>query len=340
VRFAPSAAQEALLSLYVLYLPKRFPLHTQWVLSTRRRLSHALKAEFDFFEPMWGNSAVPLIWDPRFFAKEETFEEQLQGYRTRPLETYINDMMVGFELEAADLQRQPQLLERPYFRLLHDDPAAHRERFLAMFQRYWQEAFAAEWLEIETLIAQDIERRSRVMFQKSVLHGLVNLSRYLLANFETHTATVTYNTLNEDVLFPPERHLYLMPSYFTWPFLFLSVTSGDPLITYPLMHQQAEGDTPVPPERLLQLLKAAGDATRLQILQLLAVEPRSTRQLAGLIRISEATVSKHLKQLQEANLITPQRDSHYVFYHLVKNGLRELTHGIAQTFELDSLMSE
>jgi DNA-binding transcriptional ArsR family regulator len=131
-----------------------------------------------------------------------------------------------------------------------------------------------------------------------------------------------------------------MPSYFTWPFLFLSVDGDHPLITYPLMQQQEEGDTPIPPERLLQLLKATGDATRMQILQLLATEPRSTRQLAGLIRISEATVSKHLKQLQEANLITSKRDSHYVFYQLEKSALAELTDGLSRMFQLDLPMSE
>lgn len=103
----------------------------------------------------------------------------------------------------------------------------------------------------------------------------------------------------------------------------------NPLITYPLMQQQQEAHTPVPPERLLQLLKATGDMTRLQILQLIAKKPRSTRELAGMIGIAEATVSKHLKQLHEAQLVTTRRESHYVFYELLPGGLEELSQGVA-----------
>lgn len=335
VRFAISPAQEALHSLYVLYRPKRYPLHTQWVLRTRRQLSPTLKEELDFFTPMWGKGSIPLIWNTLTTTKQETFEEQLQGLEQVSLEQYARYMLVSVEHVDLESLSDPELLQQPYFHLLKETPALHRERFLAMLRLYWVEAFGTEWPQIEQLIAQDQARRSHTMSRKSVLHGLDNLSRYLLVNYQTKTATVTYNTLDTEVFFPPEKKLYLMPSYFTWPFLLLSVDKEHPLICYPLMHQQEEGNTPIPSERLLQLLKATGDATRLQILQLLAQEPRSTRQLAGLIRISEATVSKHLKQLQEAQLITPTRESHYVFYHLQKSGLVELTDGLTQTFQLD-----
>ncbi|KEO82314.1 ArsR/SmtB family transcription factor [Tumebacillus flagellatus] len=332
VVFTPSPAQEALQSLHILHLPKRFPLHTSWVLRTRKQLSAELKAELHYFEPMWGDNAIPLIWDMRVADMPADFAGQLNWLREQPLPWYADEMLGGYSLKSTDLVERPELLQQAFFSDLKNDPVRHRERFLAMFARYWQEAFADTWQDMQTLIRQDIERRLRVMTRKSVLHGLVNLSRYLLVNFKTRTATVTYNTLDTEVQFPPEKRLYLMPSYFTWPFLLLGVSGEHPLIAYPLMQQQEEGSAPVPPDRLLELLKAAGDATRLQILQLAAQEPRSTRQLAGLLSISEATASKHLKQLQEAGLVTPKRQSHYVFYHFDRNGLSDLLLGLTEIF--------
>ena len=55
---------------------------------------------------------------------------------------------------------------------------------------------------------------------------------------------------------------------------------------------------------------------------------RSTRELAGLIGVSEAAISKHLKQLQEAGWIAPVRESYYVLYHLDRTPVADLTHGL------------
>ncbi|MFF5212187.1 ArsR/SmtB family transcription factor [Streptosporangium sp. NPDC000396] len=75
-------------------------------------------------------------------------------------------------------------------------------------------------------------------------------------------------------------------------------------------------------EGLAPRLRAAAHPTRLQILQLLAGHPRSTRELAGLIGLTEAAISKHLKPLAEAGWVEPERHSYYVYYRLVRG-----THG-------------
>ena len=54
------------------------------------------------------------------------------------------------------------------------------------------------------------------------------------------------------------------------------------LIVYALAEMQREG-RPRCPQGLLKLLRSTGDPTRLQVLQLLVQQPRSTGQIAGLI---------------------------------------------------------
>ena len=103
------------------------------------------------------------------------------------------------------------------------------------------------------------------------------------------------------------------------------------LIVYSLAEMQEEGQAPLPPEQLLKLLRSAGDPTRLQVLQLLAQRPRSTRELAGLIGLSEAAISKHLKLLQEAGWVAPERRSYYVIYRLLRESLASLSRGLEQT---------
>lgn len=92
VHFGIAPAQEALHSLVVLYRPKRHPLHIEWILRTRKKISPALKAELEFFHDIW-LYGPPLFWDVRETAQDETFAEQLQSLLDRPLEFYLQRML-------------------------------------------------------------------------------------------------------------------------------------------------------------------------------------------------------------------------------------------------------
>ena len=47
-------------------------------------------------------------------------------------------------------------------------------------------------------------------------------------------------------------------------------------------------------------------------------------------RLTEAAISKHLKLLQDAGWVTPERRSYYVYYRLVRESLTDLSHGLEQ----------
>ena len=47
------------------------------------------------------------------------------------------------------------------------------------------------------------------------------------------------------------------------------------------------------------MFRALADETRLQVLRLIAERPRSTQELAPLVGLSEAALSKHLRFLAE-----------------------------------------
>jgi DNA-binding transcriptional ArsR family regulator len=133
-----------------------------------------------------------------------------------------------------------------------------------------------------------------------------------------------------------QDQITLVPSHFVWPELTATVqrdlqAAGERktvTITYALEKMQHEARPPAPPEDLLKLLRSAGDPTRLQILHLLGRRPRSTREVAGLIGLTEAAISKHLKLLQEAGWIEPERRGYYVYYRPVQDSRARLTQAI------------
>ena len=66
----------------------------------------------------------------------------------------------------------------------------------------------------------------------------------------------------------------------------------------------------------MSVLRALADDTRLRALRLIAERPRSTQELAPLVGVTEAALSKQLRALADAGPLECQRDGYYVLYRL------------------------
>ncbi len=70
----------------------------------------------------------------------------------------------------------------------------------------------------------------------------------------------------------------------------------------------------------LAALRAAGEATRLRILTLLASAELNVKDLTQILGQSQPRISRHLKLLAEAGLITRFREGSWVFFRLAERG--------------------
>lgn len=73
-------------------------------------------------------------------------------------------------------------------------------------------------------------------------------------------------------------------------------------------------------EQTVEVLRAAGEATRLRILMLLAREELAVLELCRVLDQSQPRVSRHLKLLAEAQLVERFPDGAWVFYRLTGDG--------------------
>jgi DNA-binding transcriptional ArsR family regulator len=90
-----------------------------------------------------------------------------------------------------------------------------------------------------------------------------------------------------------------------------------------------EGRPRIPPAQLVGVLRALGDDTRLRALRLIAERPRSTQELAPLVGVTEAGLSKQLRVLAEAGLLERRREGYYVLYRLVPEQLAAVAPSLA-----------
>src|SRR5580700_9189121 len=77
-------------------------------------------------------------------------------------------------------------------------------------------------------------------------------------------------------------------------------------------------------QQAVEMLRAAGEPTRLRILAILACEELAVMELSQILDQSQPRVSRHLKLLTEAGLVERFPDGAWMFYRLAAHGPRRL----------------
>ncbi len=334
VGFTYSPSLEAVLSLHVLVEPKHHPVQHGWV-RAMRSLSPLLKREIDVF------AFALRSYFPEFFFPSPTgelldFQAELQRLRT------VDPALVRLEFAVSLIKpgngdrqgRDPALLDDPSVRrrlreravaaggkelaeLLLDDPSTLLERFLRLLEAYWEEAFAQEWERIEPDLAASVTEAGRLVERRGLYGMLRGLSPEVRC--DPHSGRFWLDRPHQhEISIGPQDQLVLAPSMYAWPHVRVNCDGPWPLgLVFPASSIMCETRPRIPPAQLVRVLRALADDTRLRALRLIAERPRSTQELAPLVGITEAALSKHLRMLTEAGLLDRRREGYYVLYRLV-----------------------
>ena len=330
-RFAVSPLMEALLSLHVLGAPKKHPLQHGWV-REMQRLPAGLKQDVRALAFLY-EDALPDC----FLATSEapTFEFELDRFAAldadavayelaRPLFHYHEPAAGGPE-RLSDPAVQKHVVEWSAYHgdesarlagLIFSDPTALQARVVELLSSYWDAAFAREWERIEPRLHDDMAHARRRIEDGDLLALLDELRPAIRVDIEER-AFVRPSPHEHDVDVSPAAPLQLTASVYVWPHVRVNCDPPWPLtLIYPAASVRRLARLEQPPLDLVAALRAAGDATRLRALRLIAERPRSTEELAPLVGISEAGLSKHLRQLADAGLVHARREGYYVLYDL------------------------
>lgn len=340
VGFAYSPSLEAVLSLHVLAEPKHHPLQHPWVRSMQK-LPPALKRDIDTFSFAF-RSYFPEFFFPSPTGELLDFASELQ--RLREIDSALVRLEFAVPLlpeDGVDPVRSPDRLDEPAIRrllfdrasaecgadlaaMLVDDPIAFLDAFLSMLQRYWDEAFVEEWQRIEPDLATSVAEAGRLIAQR----GLYSLLAVLRPEVRSDAADGRFwleRPHEHEVEVGPDQQIVLIPSTYVWPHIRVNCDGPYPLgLVFPASSILREARPRIPPTELVGVLRAVADDTRLRTLRLVAEQPRSTQELAPLVGVTEAALSKHLRLLADAGLVDRYRQGYYVLYRLVPEKLAEL----------------
>lgn len=358
-----SPVLETLSSLHVLRTIENHPLHISWSLRARDRLTAELKAELAAYA-FWHADApldLPPIGRP---TGARSWDEDSAALRAAPVELVAEQLVhrclvtggrgrrvpLAEFRRSADLQRQAgERVEArhpssaPVLRELIADPERARDRFTAFVSSFWHACLAPEWPELERPLRHELTRRRQVLSRHGPAATIAGISPRVRLDPADDSIEIRPPQRRSkgvdgplDIVLRHTDRLVLLPSHFAWPkmsvALYADTSTGRAqrtvLLRYTLTEMQLEARAPEPPDDLIELLRAAGDPTRLRILQLLARRPRSTREIARLVGLTDAAISKHLKPLRDAGWVWTERRGHYLYNHLDREASGRLTQAL------------
>lgn len=339
IAFAYSPLQEAVLSLHVLVAPKHHALQHEWV-REMRRLPAALKKRI-------GEFAFAYRWTmPGFItaspeAVYSDFEQDLRELAGHDAQTLALDFLRPLYDHAGG--RDTALLEDESIRrhalgqcdrhgaspelvaLIFDDPAELGRRFAALLTDYWDAAFSDEWARLEPKLTEAVSQAGREI----AVDGLYSFVRGLSSRLRVDPEREEFGLdlpHHHHVDVTVGRKLVLVPSAFVWPHIRVNCDEPWPLtLVYPAAFVIEAARPRIPSDDLVRVLDALGSATRLHALKLVTERPRSTQELARLVGLTQAGMSKHLQKLAAAGLVSTRREGYYVLYSADAERLRPLS---------------
>jgi len=78
------------------------------------------------------------------------------------------------------------------------------------------------------------------------------------------------------------------------------------------------------------IFQAIADPTRRAILALVAIQALTPNAMAEKFDMSRQAVSKHIRVLQECDLIKPEQSGREIYYHFNPKKMQELDHWLIQ----------
>ena len=197
------------------------------------------------------------------------------------------------------------------------DLTSLKTRFIAIIERFWQERYQEEWIATLPLM------------ERSVLYH--RRQRYRLNYSDLFTA-VTGRILPQSQADQIPEQIHFIPSCYVGPY-FTSIRDADKLVVFYNCRITPMGRRPGEGPGLFPLLKALGDETRLQIIEMLQRREMYAQQIVNRLDISQAAVSRHLKLMVRAGVLDVRRKGGSKFYSVNTSTLTYLADAIRELGE-------
>ncbi|MFP8964200.1 DUF5937 family protein [Streptomyces nanhaiensis] len=337
VVFSPSPLAELSAALHALSEPSHHPGLHGWTTTTLAGLGPDLAGRLSDADILWRSirSDILLPGGPRPGA---TLAEELDSVDRLDDERYVRAALEincsadysgegpsplvdeGARRRALEraAARGPKQLE--FVRHLLADPPAVRVWIRRLLEDCDRAFFADTWQRVRGQLTADARHKTDLLRRRGLAEALAAASSAITVEEDGGGRRVVVDKLAQgrttavDPAVGPG--MTMVPTAFGWPHLLVLHAPGwRPVIEYPV----ASGELRAGPgsvEVMERRLEALAHPVRIRLCRSLARAPYTTGELANGLGITAPEVSRHLKALREAGLLTTRRHGRYVQHRL------------------------
>ncbi|MBB1243115.1 winged helix-turn-helix transcriptional regulator [Streptomyces durbertensis] len=336
VVFAPSPLAELGAALHVLSEPAHHPGLHAWATTTTAQLKPDLAgrlAEADF---LWRSTRSDIML-PTGARPGATLAEDLDTLDTMDDERFVQ---AALEINCSadycgegpsplvDPAARERALDRAAARgprqlefALHllTDPPTVRRWIRRLFEDCDQAFFADTWQRVQPQLAADARHKTELLQRHGLADALAAVSPAVTLDQTGARTRVLVDKLSDgrtDANAGAEPGVTLVPTTFGWPHLLVLHAPGwRPVIEYPVAAPEMRPG-PHSVAIMERRLEALAHPLRMRLCRHLARAPYTTGELAGALGVSAPEVSRHLKVLRQAGLLSTRRQGRYVQHRM------------------------
>lgn len=336
--FCCLAPAEMSFSLRVLSNPTEYPTYSDWAKRKFDSLSSNLRQEIEFFNDKYQwyfitDTVVYLMGEEEtsidniniLLSRLENIDVITFAYIFLGFSAYYSysscyEKIEGWFKNPNNISMEEMGPDAKYFHLedivyFFKNNNEVKRRLIHLYQQYWIEMFHKEWASIREYEYEAI-RHQRLIFQHDdPIHYISTLHPDLVVKDDK---IIFQKEPSFEMKIKDLKKLVIKPSIFVGSTLSGNIVNDKMTITLNLNFHLVKTSNPIA-SKTTDIISALNDSTRLRIIKVLWNCDATTKELSEIINVSASTISLHLKQLKEAELVTTKKVKKYVYYQLRKD---------------------
>lgn len=291
----------------------------KWVEKSRKRLTDRNKSELNVFfnyESFLGLSLVQLIFENNCYENINDFFNFLEKCPAKDIvknffrtgysqEKILQD--IDNKIEVKNFLDESPLPEVEKWKLTYfcSAPDETKNRLIVLLKDFYM-----------TIFNENLE-----MIQASHIKSVNYMKDKLMRNpYESidKIVKIDFKNFSDDII--------LMPSYYCNTSSFASYfhDKNKLIFIYGTALPELEFSNDMSHDKILSAIKVLSDENRIKIIEILNTTPCYGYELSQKLGISSSTVSHHLSQLSDIEIISSVREENKVYYQVNKDKIRQL----------------
>lgn len=328
VAAAVSPLAELMACLHVMAEPDHHPESRSWADKMTSQLSGTLRTDLFRFSPLWARYRMRLFY-PTSRNLGRSIAEEIADLAEMDDELFLPLAANAIRGRVVDFRNAHDVLtDRAWVTECHQrsfnrgelassliaDPSGFRADLAAVLTECRVAFFDEEWERTSPRLEASARLVTENLSKGDLLTIVESLSK--MASARGSETTVFFDKLQSASGAVDENGLLLIPSLRGWPHVMVKMDPGLPIVIHYLAQEGFADGTAQSQEEIRKRLLTLAEPGRWELCRHLIGESITTTELAVRTKLSEPAVSRHLRVMREAGLISSQRDGRQVFHRL------------------------